>query len=187
LPTIDQATAVATSASVELLAVDREVAIEERRLSLLKAERVPTPFFSFGTVLNAPGEFNVGAHAGVSLALPLFSRNQGEIMGSVATIDAIRARRDALRRQIEARVYAAVERMSAQRAQVEAFRATLVPTATALQGLAEESYRLGRSSILAALDAQRSLRDVKYEYLQSVLNLQAAVADLEDILGGPIL
>ena len=63
---------------------------------------------------------------------------------------------------------------------MEAFRTTLVPTATELQGLAEESYRLGRNSILAALDAQRSLRDVRYEYLQAALELQAAVADLED-------
>jgi cobalt-zinc-cadmium efflux system outer membrane protein len=70
---------------------------------------------------------------------------------------------------------------------VETFRVTLVPEATTLQGLAEESYRLGRSSILAALDAQRSLRDVKYDYMQALLNLQSAVADLEDILGGPIL
>ena len=61
-----------------------------------------------------------------------------------------------------------------------------MPTATTLQGLAEESYRLGRSSVLAALEAQRGLRDIKYDYLQALLALQAAVADLEDILGAPI-
>lgn len=187
LPTLDRVTTIATSANVELLAMDREAAIEDRTLDLLKAERVPTPTFSFGTAINAPGEFNIGPHAGISLSLPLFARNQGEIAGSVAKSDQIRARREAIRREVEARVFAALERVTAQKAQVEAFRATLVPTATAVQGLAEESYRLGRSSILAALDAQRSLRDVKFEYVQALLNLQSAVADLEDILGGPIL
>ena len=187
LPTIDRVTALATGANVELLAIDREAAIESKTLDLLKAERVPIPTFSFGTALNAPGEFNVGPHAGVSLSLPLFARNQGEIAGSMAKSDQIRARRESVRREVEAKVFAALERVTAQRAQVDAFRATLVPTATELQGLAEESYRLGRSSILAALDAQRSLRDVKYDYVQALLNLQSAVADLEDILGGPIL
>lgn len=187
LPTLDRITALATSANVELLAMDGEAAIEGKTLDLLKAERVPTPTFSFGTALNAPGEFNVGPHAGISLSLPLFSRNQGEIAGSLARSDQIRARRESVRREVEARAFAALERVTAQRAQVEAFRATLVPTATELQSLAEESYRLGRSSILAALDAQRSLRDVKYDYVQALLNLQSAVADLEDILGGPIL
>ncbi|MCX6549612.1 MAG: TolC family protein, partial [Acidobacteria bacterium] len=186
VPTLDRATAMALATNVDLLAIEKEAALETTTLSLLKAERVPTPTFSFGTALDAPGEFNVGPHAGVSLALPLFSRNQGEIAGSLARADTIRARRDALRRQVEARVFAAVERVTARRAQVDAFRATVLPTATTLQGLAEESYRLGRDSILAALVAQRALRDVKYEYLQALLTLQEAVADLEDILGAPI-
>jgi len=187
LPTLDQVTVLAASANVELLALDRDAAIEEATLGLLKAERVPMPTFSFGAALDAPGEFTVGPHAGVSLALPFFSRNQGEIAGSTARSSQIRARRESIRRVVEARVFAALERVTAQRALVEAFRATLVPTATSLQGLAEESYRLGRSSILATLEAQRSLRDVKYDYVQALLNLQSAVADLEDILGGPIL
>ena len=187
LPTLDRATAAATAANVELLSTDREAAIEDQTLGLLKAERVPTPTFTFGTALNAPGEFTYGPHAGVSLSIPLFSRNQGEIAGSTARSSQIRARRESIRRVVEARVFAALERVTAQRALVEAFRATLVPTATSLQGLAEESYRLGRSSILATLEAQRSLRDVKYDYVQALLNLQSAVADLEDILGGPIL
>lgn len=186
LPTLDAATAAALAHNVDLLSMEREAEIESSTLRVLKAERVPEPTFSFGTALNAPGEFNVGPHAGVSLAIPLFSRNQGEIAGSLARTGTIKARREALRRQVEARVFAAVERVGARRAQVDAFRAQLLPTATELQGLAEESYKLGRDSILAALDAQRSLRDVKFECLQALLALQEAVADLEDILGAPI-
>jgi cobalt-zinc-cadmium efflux system outer membrane protein len=187
LPTLDRATAQATTANVELLSLDREASLEDKTLGLLKAERIPQPTFSFGTAINAPGEFNVGPHAGISFSLPLFSRNQGEIAGSTAKSEQIRARRESVRHEVESRVFAAVEHVTALRAQVETYRTTLVPAATALQSLAEESYRLGRSSILAALDAQRSLRDVKYDYVQALVSLQAAVADLEDILGGPIL
>jgi cobalt-zinc-cadmium efflux system outer membrane protein len=184
--TMDRATAEALASNLDLRAIDREAAIENRQLSLLKAERVPTPTFSVGAALNAPGEFDVGAHAGVSLAIPLFSRNQGEIAGSLARTDTIKARREAIRRRVEAAVFAALERVTAQRARVEAFRATLVPTAITIQGLVEESYRLGRDSILTTLVAQRALRDVRTEYLEALLALQAAVADLEDILGAPI-
>ena len=186
LPTMDRAVADALTSNLDLRAIDREAAIEDRQLSLLKAERVPTPTFSVGAALNAPGEFDVGAHAGVSLAIPIFSRNQGEIAGSLARTDTIKARREAVRRQVEAAVFAAIERVTAHHAQVEAFRGTLVPTATAIQGLVEESYRLGRDSILTTLVAQRALRDVRSEYLEALLALQAAVADLEDILGTPI-
>jgi len=162
------------------------MAVEERRVSLLRAERLPTPVLSFGTVLNSPGEFNAGAFGGVSFSIPLFSRNQGEIAGSLATIDQIRTRRDAVRRSVEAAVFGALARMEAWRRQVDAYRQTLVPTATALQSLAEESYRLGRNPVLAVLEAQRALRDLKREYLQALLDFQIAVADLEEVVGGPI-
>jgi cobalt-zinc-cadmium efflux system outer membrane protein len=186
LPTVDQALARATAGNAELRAAEREVVIEDRRQGLLKAERFPTPVFSLGAVFNAPGEFDVGYRAGLSLAVPIFDRNQGQIAGSLALADQARTRRDALRRSVEAKAFAAHVRALGQRAQVAAYRETLVPTATTIESLAEEGYRLGRSPVLAVLDAQRTLRDAKSEYLSSFLSLQSALADLEDVLGGPI-
>ena len=66
---------------------------------------------------------------------------------------------------------------------MDAYTARLVPTATDLESLAEESYRAGRSSVLAVFDAQRSLRDLNRDVLQAALDLQLAIADLEDLLG----
>jgi cobalt-zinc-cadmium efflux system outer membrane protein len=186
LPTLEEALARATAANGELRTAEREVAIEGRRLGLLKAERIPTPVLSLGAVFNAPGEFDVGYRAGLSLALPIFSRNQGEIAGSLVKADQARLRRDALRRSVEARTLAGHARAEAQLTQATTFRETLVPTATLIESLAEEGYRLGRNPILSVLDAQRSLRDVKADYLASMLALQTALADLEDVLGGPI-
>ena len=40
---------------------------------------------SIGGVFDAPGEFSAGLRGAVSVGLPLFSRNQGEIAASVAT------------------------------------------------------------------------------------------------------
>jgi len=129
---------------------------------------------------------STGQSLGISMSVPLFSRNQGEIAQSQATIDQIRARRDAARRTVESAVYGALARIDAQRRQVESYRTRIIPAATELTTLAEDSYKLGRNSVLALLDAQRSLRDVKREYLQALLEFQAALADLEEVIGGPI-
>jgi cobalt-zinc-cadmium efflux system outer membrane protein len=185
-PPVDEALTRAAAGNAELRAAEREVAIEDRRLGLLKTERFPTPVFSVGAVFNAPGEFDVGYRAGLSLAVPLFDRNQGQIAGSLARGEQARLRRDALRRAVEAQAFAAHARALAQRAQVAAYRETLLPTATTIESLAEEGYRLGRATVLAVLEAQRSLRDTKKEYLDALLSLQSALADLEDVLGGPI-
>lgn len=186
LPGVDVVVARATAGNTELRAAEREVAIEGRRLELLKGERFPTPVFSLGAVFNAPGEFDVGYRAGLTLALPLFDRNQGQIAGSLVRGEQARLRRDALRRAVEARGFAAHARAVAQRAQVAAYRETLVPTATTIESLAEEAYRLGRSPVLVVLEAQRSLRDTKSDYLAALVSFQSALADLEDALGGPI-
>jgi outer membrane protein, heavy metal efflux system len=182
----DQVLTLATSSNVDLLALDRQIAIEQRRLELLRAERVPTPVFSVSGLFNNPPDFIVGPRAAVSLELPIFSRNQGPIAVSVATTAQLRLRRDAVRRHVENDVYGTIARIDAERRQVEAYQQRLVPTATNLETLAEESYRAGRTSVLGVLDAQRSLRDLTREALQAALDLQLSLADLEELLGTPL-
>ena len=54
LPSVEEATARAAAGNAELVAAEREVAIEDRRRGLLKAERIPTPVFSLGAMFDAP-------------------------------------------------------------------------------------------------------------------------------------
>ena len=186
LVTYDEALAFATASNIDLLALDRQMAIEERRLALVRAERTPTPVFSVTGNFNSPGEYTAAGGAGISMTLPLFSRNQGEIAQSIATSSQLRAKRDALRRDIENNVFGTVAKIDAQRRQVDAYTQRLVPTVTNLASLAEESYRAGRTSVLAVFDAQRSLRDLSREALQAELDLQASLADLEALVGTAI-
>jgi cobalt-zinc-cadmium efflux system outer membrane protein len=182
----EQALGLALTSNVDLVALDRQIAIEERRINLLRAERTPTPIFSVSGLFNNPPDFTVGQAAGVSVELPLFSRNQGQIAQSIATTTQLRGRRDATRRTIENAVYGTIARIDAGRRQLGSFEQRLVPTATTLQELAEESYRAGRTSVLGVLDAQRSLRDLRRDALQAALDLQLSLADLEEILGTTI-
>ncbi len=181
----EQALAVATTSNTDLVGLDRQIAVEERRVEMLRAERLPTPVFSVSGLFDSP-DFSSAASAGVGMTLPLFSRNQGEIAQSVATTSAIRGRRDATRRAVENDVFGTVAKIDAERRQVEAYEQQLVPTATNLESLAEESYRAGRTSVLGVLDAQRSLRDLSREALQAALDLQLSLADLEELLGTPL-
>lgn len=179
----EQALAMATVSNTDLVGLDRQIAIEERRVGLLRAGRVPTPVFSVSGLFNNPPDFTVGPRAAVSVELPLFSRNQGPIAESIATTAELRGRREAVRRAVENDVYGTIAKIDAERRQVEAYQQRLVPTATNLEALAEESYRAGRTSVLGVLDAQRSLRDLTREALQAALDLQLSLADLEELLG----
>jgi cobalt-zinc-cadmium efflux system outer membrane protein len=185
-PDYEGALAIATTSNVDLRRLDREIAIEQQRLNLLRAERIPTPVFSVGGVFNAPGEFNAGLSGAVGIGLPIFSRNQGEIATTIATSSQLVAERDATNRTIENTIFGTLATIEARRQQVHAYRERLVPTASDLESLAEESYRAGRTSVLAVFDAQRSLRDLRREALQAAYELQVSIADLEELLGTSI-
>jgi cobalt-zinc-cadmium efflux system outer membrane protein len=181
--TYERALTIATASNVDLIALDRQIAVEERRVAVLRAERTPTPTFSVSSLFSNPGEFSAGAGAGVSVELPLFSRNQGQIAESLATTAQLRARRESTLRVVENTIAGTVARIDAERRHIEAFERRLVPTATDLQALAEESYRAGRTSVLGLLESQRVLRELRRDALQAALDLQLSIAELEEILG----
>jgi cobalt-zinc-cadmium efflux system outer membrane protein len=182
-PTYDEARRIALASNIDLLNFDRQAAVERRRTDLLRAERVPTPLFSFGALFNAPGDFNTGGRIGITMGVPLFNRNQGEIAGSLAATSQLRAQREATQRTIENALFGTVARIRAQRQRADAYTTRLVPTAVDLESLAEESYRAGRTSVLSVLDAQRTVRDVRDEALQAALDVQTSIAELEELLG----
>ena len=186
VPDLASATSLAAASNIDLLAAQQETAVEERRLNLVKAERLPTPTFSIGGVFDAPGEFRAGLSGGVSMAIPLFNRSGGEIAEANATLFQLRARRDAIMRTVENQVFAVVSRIDAQRRQLDAYRTAIIPAATELATLAEESYKLGRNPVLVFIEAQRALRDSRREYLQALAEFQSAVADLEEVIGASI-
>ena len=120
------------------------------------------------------------------LAVPLFNRNQGEIATARATVLQLQAKAEAIRRTVENAAFGAVARIEAERRQADTYKDVIVPSAAELASLAEESYKAGRSPVLALLDAQRSLRDVRREYLQALTDFQSAIADLEEVIGAAL-
>src|SRR5262245_41478590 len=185
-PTYQEALVLAAASNTDLKSFDRQLAIEQRRVDLLRAERVPTPVFSVGGVFNAPGDFDAGARAGFTVGLPLFSRNQGEIAGSMATMTQLRARRDATQRVVENAVFGVIARIEEHSRQADAYRQRLVTAAAAHELRSEESYRAGRTSVLGVLESQRSLRELRIEALQAMLEMQLSLAELEELLGAPL-
>jgi cobalt-zinc-cadmium efflux system outer membrane protein len=185
-PPIESALATASASNLDLVTLDRQIAVEARRLDLLRAQRTPVPVFSAGALFNSPGDFTFAPSASINVGLPLFSRNQGEIAASIATTAQLRGQRDAARRTVENAVWAAASRVDVARRQVDTFRQRLIPVATDLEQLSEESYRAGRTSVLGVLDAQRSLRDLSRDAVQAALDLQMALAELEELIGTPL-
>jgi cobalt-zinc-cadmium efflux system outer membrane protein len=176
----------AAQTNPDLAHLAQEMKVEQSRRALLQAERVPNLTVEFGSDFNAPGDFRVGPRGGISMALPLFSRNQGELAQSAAALRALEGESSATRRSVAGRIEAAYYEWNARQTQVDLYRRSVVPAVLRLEGLAEESYRAGKANLLTVLDAQRNVQQVQREYLDSLLALQVAFAELEETVGAAL-
>lgn len=178
----------AQASNSELLRLTQEQKIEQSHRSLLEAERIPTVDLQLGSDFNSPGQggFRAGPRGQISLVVPIFTRNQGELAQSQAASRVLDSEVAATRRAIAGRVEAGYYEWSTRQTEADLYRRTLLPAVKRFEGLAEESYRAGRASLLTVLDAQRNAQQVEREYLDSLLALQTAFAALEEIVGAPL-
>jgi cobalt-zinc-cadmium efflux system outer membrane protein len=163
-----------------------EKKVEESRRSLLRAERIPNLDLEAGIDFNSPRDFRYGPRSQISIGLPLFTRNQGEIAESLANERVLEAETTATERSVSARVEAAFYDLEAQRTQVRLYHDRLLPAARQLESMAEESYRAGKTNILTAIQAQQAVQSVESSYLQSLEQLQDLYAGLEETVGGVV-
>jgi len=183
--------------NADLMHLAQEVNVEQARLRSLRAERIPSLGIQAGVDFNSPagpadpvtgnaGGFKIGGRGQLTVPVPIFARNQGEIAQSFATSRVLESQIAASRRAVSGRVAVVYYEWSTRQAQVEMYRRTLLPAALRLETMMEESYRAGRANLLNVLDAQRNVQQVQRDYLDSLLALQNAFADLEEAVGGPL-
>lgn len=164
----------------------QEEKVEQSHRALLRAERIPDLDLEYGLDFNAPHDFRVGPRSQLSLALPIFSRNQGEIAQSLANQRVLEAETSATKRSVAGQVESAYLELEARRSQAEIYQKSLVPVARQLESMAEESYRAGKTDILSVLTAQQNVQQVEQSYLQSLFAVQSAFATLEVNVGAPL-
>lgn len=173
----------ASDANADLQHLSQEAKVEQSRQKMLQAEKFPEVSIEFGADLNAPHEYRAGARGQLTVGLPIFSRYQGELAQSYATQNLIQAELLARRRSVAGEVEAAFNELSARLTEVDLYRRTVIPAGRRLESLTEDSYRAGKTNILAVIDAQRSVQQNERDYLQSLLEVQQAFSQLEETVG----
>jgi cobalt-zinc-cadmium efflux system outer membrane protein len=163
--------------------IQQALAEQERarnRLQLERDLRLPAPTLQAGYVQEPDKEVT---RFGLSLPLPLFNQRQGQIAEALAEVkvaDAqLRARELALARELDA----AYGRLLVARQQVETFEGGLLERAQRTLEAAEAAYRFGERGIIEYLDAQRTYRAVRQDYLNARYELAYSVIEIERLAG----
>ena len=124
---------------------------------------------------------------GVALPLPLWSQRQGQIAEAAANVSQVQAvlsdRELALNRDLDS----AYQRYLIAQNQVTAYENGLLKQAESVLRVAESAYRFGERGILEYLDAQRTYRTVKKDYLAARFDYVSAMLEIERLLGADLL
>ena len=120
------------------------------------------------------------------MELPIFSHNQGEIAESLASERVLEGELAAARRNLDASVSSAYYDLQARQTQAQIYHDTILPSSRRLEEMAEESYRAGKANLLVVLTAQHDVQQVERDYLDSLLALHSAFAQLEEAVGSPL-
>jgi outer membrane protein, heavy metal efflux system len=174
--------------NAEIALILQEGKTQQSQTSLLKAERIPNLGLEWGVDFNSPGPggYREGPRGQLSMDLPLFSRNQGEIAQSLAGQRALEGELAAVERSTGAKVESAYFDLMARRTEVRVYRDSLLPASRRLEQMAEDSYRAGKANILVVLSAQQDVHQAQRQYLDSLLAVQSAFAQLEEQVGVPL-
>src|SRR5262249_23083592 len=173
----------ALRSNAELQKTTQDLQVEQRRLELARAQRIPNLDVQAGVDLNAPHDYRVGPRGQIGMQLPLLYRGQGEIAQSNARLELLRLTLEAQKTLATAEGLSAYFDYLAKAQEAEQYRANIVPQSVHLEDMAEESYRAGKSNLLTLIDAQRKLNETRKAYLDSLLAAQSAFAALEESVG----
>ena len=131
-------------------------------MQLAKAQGVPDLTLAAGAKYLRESD-DLGAVFGVGIPLPLFDRNQGNVLAARAEL----ARTLTLQRAagVTARTAVAVayEELAAAHEEASMLRDELIPAARRTYDAVREAYRQGQASTLEVLDAQRTLIELQQE------------------------
>jgi cobalt-zinc-cadmium efflux system outer membrane protein len=172
------------SQNVDLRTAEQQIATEQSRLKLARAQRVPDLTLEPGLeTFDSAHPEGPGFKMQVTVTLPIFNHGSGEIRKSSAMLEQLQAEREATRQRIGSEIARASLNVESARKQVEFYETKLLPDAERVRELANEAYRIGQTSLLSVIDATRNAREVRQAYLQALFDYQTAVADLEQAAG----
>ena len=153
-----------------------EFTIEQERASRMPNVKV------IGQYHREAGDESVTA--GLSVPLPLWYRQQGEIGMAMGVHRRAQAERDRLQQELEQTITQHFQEVQTAQGQIQVFEQGLLHQAKEALDIAQFSFRHGATSLLEVIDAQRVYRQTLLEYAQARADHSIALARLERAVGG---
>lgn len=154
----------------------------EASLGSEKAQRIPDLTVSLGSQYSREDRERVNV-VGLSMPLPLFDRNQGNVLVAARRADQARDLRNAVELRLRSETRSALSQWATAMQEVQAYDRTILPSAQQAVDTATRGFEMGKFAFLDVLDAQRTLIEARGLYLQALASATDARAQVERLYG----
>lgn len=159
-----------------------EVDSREAKVSVERSKDIPDPTLSAG--VRRYGEDRSNAFiAGISIPIPVFGLNRGNVLDAQERLAKGRAEQRAAEARITAAVRQGFEKLSSAFEEVNSLNRDILPAATTAFEGAGEGYRRGKFALIDVLDSQRSLTEAQGRLVDAMAEYQIARAEMERLTG----
>jgi cobalt-zinc-cadmium efflux system outer membrane protein len=156
-----------------------EVGVRRAQILVRRAEVEPIPnvTVSGGFTRQSQNKSN-DWDVGVSLPVPVWNRNEGNIFAARAQLGEAVARVGRVKNELVVRLATAHTAYSAARQRADRYRAVILPKAQETYDLSVKAYQGGQFEYLRVFQAQRALAEARLEYVRSLGEMWRAAAEL---------
>lgn len=122
---------------------------------------------------------------GISVAIPVFDQNQGNILSAQESLAKTRAERELNRNVLIVLAGRAYDSLQSSLRELAILRESAIPKSRQVSDAIFEGYGQGRFTLLEVLDAQASVAQARLREQEAQQNFHIAVATIEGLIGNP--
>ncbi len=173
----------ALDAAPEMRASQREMARRQAVVNVERSRQYPDVTVSVGAKREYASDRGYYPVLGVSLPLPLFDRNQGNLYTAIRQADKAADETRATRVRLASDLRQASSQLALSRNSALILRQTVLPAAQRAYQAAAQGFEAGKFAYLEVLDAQRTLLQARVRYLGAVAATYQAATAIDRMLG----
>lgn len=122
---------------------------------------------------------------GISIPIPVFDQNQGNIIAAEQSLQKTRAEREANRAALIVLAGRAYDSLQGALRELAILRDSAIPKSRQVADAILDGYGQGRFTLLEVLDAQASVAQARLREQEAQQNFHIAVATIEGLVGNP--
>lgn len=157
----------------------------ERRKALLKLEQSRrTPDVTVAVGMKRSQELGINqAVFGLSIPLPLFDRNQGNVLEALRRVDKAGDEFASTQTETHKELAQAYQELDTARQEAKSLSGEILPGAQSAYDAAVKGFDFGKFAYFDVLDAQRTLILAKSQYLRALQDARRAAANIDRLAG----